>query len=196
MHAIQLHARSLRSCRLPSSCHLAARHLERTLFLSPTRYTPRLPTLTRDSVSLPSSRRNLSIYPTPPRQAQYSRFDDDPNRPPPHAAGIQKRDIIIYTLAAGSVIYYIVQCVIYVLHLISRASTSLLIMSCFRKSLEQVPETGRWRFMDMSPKLEAAVSTRLVPTPSIQAKSPFYSPEPCVFFFLPSLPKKKIYDTI
>ncbi len=24
-------------------------------------------------------------------------------------------------------------------------------------SLEQVPETGRWRFMDVSPKFEAAV---------------------------------------
>src|SRR5260370_25536651 len=95
MHAIQLYARSLRSCRLPSSCHLAARHLEPTLFLSPTPYTPRLPTLTRDSVSLPSSRRNLSIYPTPPRQAPYSRYVHDPNRPPPHASHIQQRDILL-----------------------------------------------------------------------------------------------------
>lgn len=122
-----------RSCRPLSSCNLAARHLERTFFVSPTRYPPRLPTLTYDSVSFPSSRRNLSISPTKPRRAQYSRFDDDPNRPPPHSAGIQRRDIIIYTLTAGSVIYYIVQCVIYVLHLISHAFTSLLLMFWFSK---------------------------------------------------------------
>ena len=30
-------------------------------------------------------------------------------------------------------------------------------------SLEQVPETGRWRFMDVSPKFEAAVRALLVP---------------------------------
>jgi hypothetical protein len=121
---------ALRSCRPSSSCNLAARHIERTFFVSPTRYPPGLPTLT---CSFPSSRRNLSIYPTTPRRAQYSRFDDDPNRPPPHSAGIQRRDIIIYTLAAGSVIYYFVQCVIYVLHLISHALTSLLLMFWFSK---------------------------------------------------------------
>ncbi|KAI0289061.1 peptidase family M48-domain-containing protein [Russula brevipes] len=38
----------------------------------------------------------------------------------------------MYTLGAGSVVYYIYH-------------------------LEQVPETGRWRFMDMSPKSEAAL---------------------------------------
>lgn len=125
---------ALRSCRPPSSCNLAARHLERTFFVSPTRYLPRLPTLTSyDSVPVPSSRRNLSISPTTPRRAQYSRFDDDPNRPPPHSAGIQRRDIIICTLVAGSVIYYIVQCVIYVSHLISHAFTSLLLMFWFSK---------------------------------------------------------------
>ncbi|KAF8489552.1 peptidase family M48-domain-containing protein [Russula emetica] len=133
MHAIRTCRRAplsaLRSCRPSSSCNLGARHLERTFFLSPTRYPP---TPTCDSVSFLSSRRNLSRSPTTPRRAQYSRFDDDPNRPPPHSAGIQRRDIIIYTLAAGSVIYYIVH-------------------------LEQVPETGRWRFMDVSPKFEAAL---------------------------------------
>jgi hypothetical protein len=134
MHATRTCSRAplsaLRSCRPFSSCNLAARHLERTFFVSPTRYhPPRLPTLTCDSLSFPSlSRRNLSISPTTPRRAQYSRFDDDPNRPPPHSAGIQRRDIIIYTIAAGSVIYYTVQCVIYVLHLISHALTSLLLM--------------------------------------------------------------------
>jgi hypothetical protein len=101
------------TCRLPSSCSLVSRHLERILVLS--RSPPRLPTLTSDSVS--SSRRNLSTS-TPPRRAQYSRFDDDPNHPPPHSRGFQKRDIIIYTLGAGSAVYYIFQCVI------SRSSTS------------------------------------------------------------------------
>ena len=126
---------ALRSCRPSSTCNLAARHLElqRTFFVSSTRYPPRLPTLTYDSVSFPSSRRNLSISPTAPRRAQYSRFDDDPNRPPPQSGGIQGRDIIIYTLVAGSVTYYIVQCVIYVLHLISHALTSLLLMFWFSK---------------------------------------------------------------
>ena len=124
---------ALRSCRPSSSCNLAARHLERTLFVSPTRYPPRLPTPTFDPVSFPSSRRNLSISPTPPRRAQYSRFDDDPNYPPPHSAGTQRRDIIIYTLAAGSVIYYFVQCVIYVLHLISHALIPPLLLFRFSK---------------------------------------------------------------
>jgi hypothetical protein len=125
---------ALRSCRPSSICDPAARHLERTFFVSPTRYPPRLPTpATCDSVSFPSSRRGLSISPTTPRRAQYSRFDDDPNRPPPHSGGIQRRDIIIYTLVAGSVIYYIVQCVIYILHLISHTFTSLLLMFWFSK---------------------------------------------------------------
>ena len=121
---------ALRSCRPSPACNPVARHIERTLFVSPARYPPRLPKLSRDSVF---SRRNLSISPTPPRRAQYSRFDDDPNRPPPKSAGIQRRDIIIYTLAAGSIIYYIVQCVIYVLHLISHPLTSLILISCFSK---------------------------------------------------------------
>ena len=140
MHATRICTRAplsaLRSCRPSSSCNPAARHLQRTFLVSPTRYNPRLPTLTCDSVSLPSSRRNLSISPTTPRRAQYSRFDDDPNRTPPHSAGIQRRDIIIYTLVAGSVIYYIVQCVIYVSHLIDLIShplTSLLRMFWFSK---------------------------------------------------------------
>ena len=156
---------ALRSCRPSSSYNLAARHLERTFFLSPTRYPPRLPTLTYDSFSLPSSRRDLSMSPTTPRRAQYSRFDDGPNRAPPHSAGIQRRDIIIYTVGAGSVIYFIFQCVIHVLHLISHALISLLNVLVL-KSLEQVPETGRWRFMDMSPKFEAAVSSALPPSRS------------------------------
>ena len=137
MHATRTCSRAplsaLRSCRPSSSYNLAARHLERSLFVSPTRYPLRLPTPTCDSVPFPSSRRNLSISPTPPRRAQYSRFDDDPNRPPPDSAGTQRRDIIIYAVVAGSIIYYIVQCAIYVLHLISHAMTSLLFIFWFSK---------------------------------------------------------------
>lgn len=56
------------------------------------------------------SHRNLSI--SAPRRAQYTRFDDGPSRPPPPSAGFQNRDIIIYTLGAGSIVYYFFQCVI------------------------------------------------------------------------------------
>ncbi|KAH9054686.1 peptidase family M48-domain-containing protein [Lactarius vividus] len=81
-----------------------------------------------------SPHRNISI--SAARRAQYSRFDDHPNHdqnhPPPSFSGFQRRDVIIYTLGVGSVAYYL-------LH------------------LEQVPETGRWRFMDVSPKFEAAL---------------------------------------
>ncbi|KAH8986768.1 peptidase family M48-domain-containing protein [Lactarius hatsudake] len=101
------------------------RHLE-------SRVQTRLPP--RRTVPL-SPHRNISI--SAARRAQYSRFDDhpshqDPNRPPPSFSGFQRRDVIIYTLGVGSVVYYL-------LH------------------LEQVPETGRWRFMDVSPKFEAAL---------------------------------------
>jgi hypothetical protein len=128
MHVIRAcRAAALRSSftsRLPSGSNLVSRHLERRLVLS--RCPPRLPTLTNDFVS--SSRRNLSTS-TPPRRAQYSRFDDDPNRPPPQSLGFQKRDIIIYTLGAGSVVYYIFQCVMS--HL---ACIHLLLMSGSKQS--------------------------------------------------------------
>ncbi|KAI0246822.1 peptidase family M48-domain-containing protein [Lactifluus subvellereus] len=124
MHAIRacrafLTAGSL-TCR--PSCSRALRHLE-------SRVPSRFPS--RSSVFPPSSR-SLSI--STPRRAQYSRFDDDPNRPPPSSAGsgFQTRDIVIYTLGAGSIVYYIYH-------------------------LEQVPETGRWRFMDVSSKFEASL---------------------------------------
>ncbi|KAH9981802.1 peptidase family M48-domain-containing protein [Russula compacta] len=100
--------------RLPTASNLVERRL-----LS--RFLPRA------SVYSPSHR-NLST--STPCKAQYSRFEDDPNRPPPPSAGFQRRDVIIYTLGAGSIAYYFFH-------------------------LEQVPETGRWRFMDVSPKFEA-----------------------------------------
>ena len=55
-----------------------------------------------------SSHRNVSTS-TPLRAAQYTRFEDDPNRPPPPFRGFQTRDVIIYTLGAGSIIYYFIQ---------------------------------------------------------------------------------------
>src|ERR1700691_2869899 len=61
-----------------------------------------------------SPHRNISTSAV--RRAQYSRFDDhpnqDPNRPPPSFSGFQRRDVIIYTLGVGSVVYYLLQCVI------------------------------------------------------------------------------------
>ena len=111
--AALLSASSLKCYPPPSSYSLAARHIERGLFLS--RCPPRLgpPILTNRSAGS-SSRRNLSTS-TAPRRAQYSRFDDDPNRPPSQSTGFQTRDIIICTLGAGSVIYYIFQYVMFIL---------------------------------------------------------------------------------
>ena len=58
--------------------------------------------------------RNLSI--SAPLRAQYSRFDDHPNQdanrpPPPSFSALQRRDVIIYTIGIGSVVYYLFQCV-------------------------------------------------------------------------------------
>ena len=58
---------SLTSCRPSSSCNLAARHLEQTIFLSPTRYPPLAPHL-----------------------VQSPRFDYT-NCPPPHLVGFRNR---------------------------------------------------------------------------------------------------------
>ena len=196
MHATRTCRRAplsaLRSCRPSSSCNLAVRHLERTLFVSPTRYPPKLPGVSCDSVSFPLSRRNLSTSPTTRRRAQYSRFDDDPNRPPPHSAGIQRRDIIIYTVAGGSVIYYIVQCVIYVfsshLSCLDISLSNVLVL----KSLERVPETGRWRFMDVSPKFEASVSTYILPSPHYSQPSHRFILPNFFFGFLQKKVKEKL----
>jgi hypothetical protein len=117
MHATRVCRTLSLSCRSPP---LAARHLEHRLF--------RLPTLTSNS-----SRRNLSTS-TTPRRAQYSRFDDDPNRPPPPSLEIQKRDIIIYTLGAGSIVYYIFQCVLCYTSLVSPVPLHLLLMPASKKS--------------------------------------------------------------
>lgn len=69
-----------------------------------------------------SPHRNISI--SAARRAQYSRFDDhpnqDPNSPPPSFSRLQRRDVIIYTLGVGSVVYYLLQCVIvFLFHLTS-----------------------------------------------------------------------------
>jgi len=63
------------------------------------------------------------------------------------------------------------------------------------KSLERVPETGRWRFMDVSPKFEASVSTISFPhpiTPSQVTVSFFRT----FFLFSPEKSKRKTYDMI
>jgi len=128
----------LRCLSSSSARHFEWRHLS-------SRPPPRPP-----NVSL-RSHRNLSASTC--RRAQYSRFDDHPNGARP-TAELQRRDVIIYTLGAGSIVYYIFQCVI-----ICISRHRLPTSPPLDKSLEQVPETGRWRFMDVSPKFEASVST-------------------------------------
>ncbi|KAI9433225.1 hypothetical protein H4582DRAFT_1989770 [Lactarius indigo] len=123
--ALPFLAASSSRCRPTLSPLVLHGHLESRV---QTRFPPRF-------ISPLSPHRNISI--SAARRAQYSRFDDhsnhqDPNPPPPSFSGLQRRDVIIYTLGVGSVAYYL-------LH------------------LEQVPETGRWRFMDVSPKFEAAL---------------------------------------
>lgn len=83
-----------------------------------------------------------------PRHAQYVRF---PSEQPRHAPGgaIDRRIKIVIALAAVGGTYYIAQYVQNVTwDALSHFSTS---------SLEQVPETGRWRFMDISPEYETKV---------------------------------------
>ncbi|KAG1750622.1 peptidase family M48-domain-containing protein [Suillus paluster] len=69
---------------------------------------------------------------TSPRHAQYTRFPSEKHR---HFSGavIDNRMKIVIALAAVGGTYYIVH-------------------------LEQVPETGRWRFMDISPKYETKLA--------------------------------------
>jgi hypothetical protein len=93
-----LTARSFR--RRPPSDPLLL-HLE-------SRILSRLPS--RCSVNLPSYR-NFSRSST--RRVQYSRFDDDPNRPSQfsESSRLKTRDVVIYTVATGAIVYYFVQCV-------------------------------------------------------------------------------------
>lgn len=79
-------------------CHPTSHNLARQLTRGP---------LLVSSSSFPSHR-NVSTS-TPLRAAQYTRFEDDPNRPPPPFRRFQTRDVIIYTLGAGSIIYYFIQ---------------------------------------------------------------------------------------
>ncbi|KAG2354235.1 peptidase family M48-domain-containing protein [Suillus spraguei] len=67
-----------------------------------------------------------------PRHAQYTRFPSEQHRNPSGEA-IDNRMKIVIALAAVAGTYYVVH-------------------------LEQVPETGRWRFMDISPKYETKLA--------------------------------------
>ena len=94
--------------------------------------------------------RDLTTYP-----------NQDLNRLPPPFVGLQRRDDIIYTLGIGSVVYYFHQNIIVLLsHL---KPLSCLTLLSIEHTTEQVPETCRWRFMDVSPKFEASVRALLVP---------------------------------
>ncbi|KAG0697831.1 peptidase family M48-domain-containing protein [Suillus ampliporus] len=67
-----------------------------------------------------------------PRHAQYTRFPSEKHRHSPGQAIDNRMKIVIALVAVGGT-YYVVH-------------------------LEQVPETGRWRFMDISPKYETKLA--------------------------------------
>lgn len=79
-------------------------------------------------------------------QTQYTRFSNGytHNSRRPDRDKVAK--ILVFVTAAG-VVYYVAQYVDNLRH--ARAVHQL-----YFDSLEQVPETGRWRFMDISPKFE------------------------------------------
>lgn len=95
-------------------------------------------------------------------ERRYVRFDDNPG------PGINFKQYDIRTLALagvglGGLVYYITQCV----GPSFLPIRSVLIDLYHIRSLEQVPETGRWRFMDVSPKLETKVGHAVLPSQSI-----------------------------
>ncbi|KAG1774566.1 peptidase family M48-domain-containing protein [Suillus placidus] len=100
--------------------------------------TRSLPVLTQNylRVRLPTSSprstplRQLST--SSPRHAQYTRFSSEKHRHPSGEVIDNRMKIVIALVAVGGT-YYIVH-------------------------LEQVPETGRWRFMDISPKYETKLA--------------------------------------
>lgn len=93
-------------------------------------------------------------------QRQYVRFGGDPKRP----WEISKWDTttrIVAGVLIGGVVYVAVQCVdIHAhQHWCTHSPASFVRPVC---SMEQVPETGRWRFMDVSPRLESSVSVEIL----------------------------------
>ncbi|TDL13621.1 hypothetical protein BD410DRAFT_873099, partial [Rickenella mellea] len=72
------------------------------------------------------------ISSTPSRSARYVRFSVDPKEP----FNVRKWDTgtkIVMVAVTGSLVYYVAH-------------------------LEKVPETGRWRFMDVNPRIEATLA--------------------------------------
>ncbi|OAX41792.1 hypothetical protein K503DRAFT_684710 [Rhizopogon vinicolor AM-OR11-026] len=69
---------------------------------------------------------------TSPQHAQYTRFPSEQHRHSPRGVTDTRMKIVIALAAVGGT-YYVVH-------------------------LEQVPETGRWRFMDISPKYETTLA--------------------------------------
>ncbi|PCH34620.1 hypothetical protein WOLCODRAFT_124748, partial [Wolfiporia cocos MD-104 SS10] len=78
------------------------------------------------------SARSRPFTTSPRRPARYVRFSGNPERPfDPRGWDLGSRVVAVLVLAGG--VYYV-------------------------SHLEQVPETGRWRFMDVSPKYEAKLA--------------------------------------
>lgn len=106
-------------------------------------------------------RRPLSS--TAPRPANYVRFRGvDPQRP--FDVGKWDRSTkVLATLVFGGGVY-----------VVSQYAVSFTLSSMYHcnhgfshwASLERVPETGRWRFMDVNPKYETAVRFMPLLTPS------------------------------
>ncbi|KAF9228591.1 hypothetical protein BS17DRAFT_772208 [Gyrodon lividus] len=121
--------------RNPSLGHSRSQ-LTRSIICAPSRtfvYPWRVSALSQSSPPRPQfSLRQLST--TSPLQAQYTRFSSNgQSHPHQSESSWDPRTRIIVFIGVGGVVYYVAH-------------------------LEPVPETGRWRFMDISPKYEAKLA--------------------------------------
>ena len=106
----------------------------------------RYPLIPRFPSALNASRQFAS---TRPQNANYVRFKVDPEQPLNYrrwSTGTQ----VFGGIVVLSVVYYVSQ---YVFPKVPYVRLPFLHL----RSLETVPETGRWRFMDVSPKFETKV---------------------------------------
>ena len=84
-----------------------------------------------------------------PSRVQYTRFSNGYSYPSYHPDRDKVKKILVFVTAAGAV-YYVAQYV-------DQLTRSRSFIDSSPHSLEQVPETGRWRFMDISPRFEATL---------------------------------------
>lgn len=120
--------------------------LARSLHRSVLHCTPlRLSLLRSPSSGLQRGQRQFSA--STHLQVQYTRFTDGYTYHGRRPDRNRVARVLVFVTAAG-VVYYVAQYVDNLRH--SRLFTNTVL-----DSLEQVPETGRWRFMDISPRFEA-----------------------------------------